>query len=52
VLKNALEFLGYLTIAETTLKGKIIPEAWDGFSAVRWWALGALKALSHPRGEV
>lgn len=51
-LKNALEFPGYLTIAETTLKGEMIPEARDGFSAVRRWALGTLNAPSRSRGDV
>jgi hypothetical protein len=47
-----LEFPGYLTIAETTLKGKMVPEAREGFSAVKRWANGALNALGHSRGEV
>jgi hypothetical protein len=47
-----LEFPGYLTIAETTLKGMIVPEAWEGFSVVKRWANGALSALCRSRGEV
>lgn len=51
-VKNALEFPGYLTIAETTLNGKMVLEARDGFSTVKRWANGALNALGHSRGEV
>jgi len=47
-----LESPGHLTIAKTTLKGEMVPEARDGFSAVRRWALGALNVRSRPRGDV
>ena len=47
-----MEFPGYLTVAETTLNGKMVLEARDGFSSVKRWANGALNALGHSRGEV
>ena len=51
-LDGALKPPGPLTGSKYALKGDLIPEAVEGFSTAKRWALGALTALGRPKSEL